>query len=281
MSETNKHPKADSFRLSLTDDITHRRIWEYRFNRTTFLVLIISLVVVLLGGSFALIAFTPIRTAIPGYPDASTRMEAVQNAITIDSLERVITRWEFYTDNLVSVLEGEEPIPVDSLLKLAEANENALAEPGYLAARDSALREIVDKSEQFRISDNQERRIPIEGMQFFLPLKGVIITPYDEILHPSIDISSTSGTVVMAVLPGTVIYDGWSDTEGYTIAIQHNDDIVSIYKNNQKLLKKRGDKVGAGTSIAIVGNSGDPSDHLHFELWYNGSAVDPSAYINF
>lgn len=281
MSETNNQPKVRDFRLSLVDDKTHRQLGVLRFSRSGFIVLVISIIVVLMGSAFSLIAFTPIKTSIPGYPDAHTRREAVQNAIKIDSLETVISRWEFYTDNLINVLEGAAPIPIDSLMLLADANSASSMSAEYLAGRDTLLRDIVNEAEQFEISDQKERSLPIEGMHFFTPLKGQILQAYDEILHPFVDVKAPANSVVMAVLPGTVIYDGWSDGQGYTIAIQHENNIVSIYKQNQKLLRKMGDKVTAGTSIAIVGSSDDTGEHLHFELWYQGTAVNPSEYINF
>ena len=87
----------------------------------------------------------------------------------------------------------------------------------------------------------------------------------------------------MSVLDGTVISDGWSDDDGYTIRMQPEGDIISVYKHNQKLMKKTGDKVKAGTAIAIVGGTGNKADgdHLHFELWHKGEAVDPTKYISF
>ena len=102
-------------------------------------------------------------------------------------------------------------------------------------------------------------------------------------LHPYIDITAPEGAVVKSILDGTVIYSGWSEDAGHTIQIQHTDDIVSIYKHNEKLLKKTGEKVKAGTPIALVGNTGDVSTgtHLHFELWHKGEAVDPLKYIKF
>ena len=80
-----------------------------------------------------------------------------------------------------------------------------------------------------------------------------------------------------------MIYAGWSEEAGYTIQLQHDGDIVSIYKHNEKLLKTTGDKVSAGSPIALVGNTGNLStgDHLHFELWHKGETVDPTKYINF
>ena len=80
-----------------------------------------------------------------------------------------------------------------------------------------------------------------------------------------------------------MIYAGWSDEAGNTIQIQHEGGIISIYKHNEKLLKNVGDKVTAGSPIALVGGTGSLStgEHLHFELWHNGEAVDPVRYINF
>lgn len=120
-------------------------------------------------------------------------------------------------------------------------------------------------------------------MHFFCPLKGVISQAYNPVSHPYVDITAPEGSVVKAILDGTVIYSGWSEDYGHTIQLQHEEDIVSIYKHNEKLLKKTGDKVTAGAPIALVGNSGDltTGTHLHLELWHQGSAVDPAKYINF
>jgi len=64
--------------------------------------------------------------------------------------------------------------------------------------------------------------------------------------------------------------------------VQHSGDLFSIYKHNSVLLKKQGDRVMAGEAIAIVGNSGEQTTgpHLHFELWFNGSPMDPAKYMN-
>ena len=164
--------------------------------------------------------------------------------------------------------------------KDAARNAARSMEPGR---QDSILRQKVLDEEQFGLSERRQRDLPIEGMHFFVPLKGVISQGYDPIVHPYIDITAPANSVVMSVLDGTVIFAGWNDEAGYTIQIQHENDIVSIYKHNQKLLKKTGDKVTAGTPVALVGNTGSLStgDHLHFELWYRGNAIDPTKYINF
>lgn len=281
MSGQNKEPKARNFRLSLVDDMTHKQLWILHFTKGGFLVIVISVIFVLFAVVYALFAYTPLRTSIPGYPDAHTKRAAIQNVIKIDSLERVIGRWELYSENISRVLAGEPALPVDSVLRIVDASVAEGKDAAFLSRQDSILRDMVNKEEQFGVSDKQERNLSIEGVHFFTPLKGAVVTGYDNVLHPFVDVTAPANSVVKAALDGTVIFDGWSDDTGYTIAIQHAGDIVTVYKQNEKLLKKTGDRVSAGTSIGLVGASAEAGEHLHFELWYQGEAVDPTKYINF
>lgn len=280
--DNEKNKKSGSYRITITENDSHRHIWGTRFTKTSLFVTIVSIVVMLCAITYCLIAYTPVRTFIPGYPDARTKRVAIQNAIKVDSLERVIYRWELYSENLKRAVEGKEPIKIDSIIKASRKDAAEPVDAAALQKQDSLLREKVKEEEQFEISARGRRDLPIEGLHFFTPLKGVVSQGFDA-THPYVDITAAEGSAVKATLDGTVIYTGWSEDDGNTIQIQHTDDIVSIYKHNDKLLKKAGDKVKAGTSIAIVGNTGNTSTgtHLHFELWHKGEAVDPSHYIKF
>ena len=284
MAQHNKENNTAHFRLALLDDRTHKQLFTIHFTRTTFFVMIISTIVMLCALVFSITAFTPVRTFIPGYPDAHAKRAAIQNAMTIDSLQTVIYRWELYSENIKRVVEGKEPLKIDSLIRANQPQKATAEEAASFQRQDSLLREEVKKEEQFDISsDRGKRELPIEGVHFFTPLKGVVSQGYDAATHPYIDITAATGSVVKAVLDGTVVFAGWSEDSGHTIQIQHEGDIISIYKHNEKLSKKAGDKVTAGTAIALVGNSGDLSTgaHLHFELWHKGETVDPTLYINF
>ena len=278
-----KKGASNNLRLTIVDDDTHDKLWSRKFTRMGAIVTVITSLVVTITVIFCLIAYTPVRTLIPGYPDARTKHDAIQNAIRIDSLENVITKWELYSENLRRVVDGQEPLKIDSLLEVRKNNARKSTDPKELAKKDSLLRKEVAEEDKFDIKSSSSRTLPIEGMHFFTPLKGVVSQGYDKALHPYIDITAPDNSVVMSVLDGTVISAGWTDTEGYTIRIQHEGDIISVYKHNQKLMKKTGDKVTAGMPIAILGGTGSLSDgdHLHFELWHNGEAVDPTKYISF
>lgn len=278
-----KEHKPKNFRLAIIDNQTHKQLWTVYFTKISLIATISSLVIVLSIIIYCIVAYTPIRTFIPGYPDAHSKRAAIQNAIKIDSLETAVYKWGLYAENLMRVLDGSDPMKIDSIVNAgmtARANETDMT---AISKKDSLLREAVKKEEQFELSTKSQRDLPIDGQHFFTPIKGVISQEYDPVSHPYIDIAAAKGSSVKAILDGTVIYAGWNEDTGNTIQIQHEGDIVSIYSHNESLLKKAGDKVSAGTSIAIVGNTGKLStgDHLHFELWYKGEAINPSDYINF
>ena len=112
------------YRLSISEDESHREIRTFRVSRLGIALTALTTLVVVLGGLYALIALTPLRTTIPGYPDAHFRREAVNNAIKIDSLESAITRWKLYSENLARVLAGDATINMDSILVAKEAADS-------------------------------------------------------------------------------------------------------------------------------------------------------------
>ena len=228
---------------------------------------------------WCLIAYTPLRTFIPGYPDARSKRVAIQNAIKVDSLESVISCWEIYSENLKNVLLGAAPVSLDSVLALNAAD---ITSETLNKKADSLLRLAVKNEQRFELGD-ERRSLPIEGLHFFTPLKGVVRQGFDNYLHPYMDITAPENSVVMATLDGTVIFSGWTDEFGYMLTIQHENDIVSVYKRNNKILKKSGDRVSAGTPVALVGHTGShgQGDHLQFELWHKGVQIDPASYIKF
>ena len=272
MSRQNKDTRTRRFRFVISDDESHKQLWIRSLSRGRLALVLTTLIILVVTAFFCLIAFTPIRNFVPGYPDASTRREALNRAILIDSLERAVARWDLYAENLVRVVEGRDAISTDSLARIVSTDSIGRAELYRMKESDSLLRAKVNAEEQFAVG-GEGRNLTIEGMQFFTPLKGVVSRPYDRIMHPYLDLTAPEGSVVMAVLSGSVIDSYWSDESGYVTVIQHDNNIISIYKNNRQNLRKAGDKVSAGSPVALMG------DHLHLEIWYKGEAVNPARYI--
>ncbi|MBR6346446.1 MAG: M23 family metallopeptidase [Bacteroidales bacterium] len=275
-----KEKYSGKFRLSLADAESHRMLWTRRFTALGIVVTAVSSLVILGALFFLLVALTPLKTLLPGYPDRATRLRYESSYERLDSLQMKLVQWDIYAENLRKILSGEPALTLDSL-KTVSSLKDENGDLIWLRNRDSLLRAQVEGEARFAIS-GVEKSLPIEAMPFFTPIKGVVSQGFDK-SHPYIDVTAPEGSAVMSVLEGTVIFALWDDDEGYAVAVQHSGDLVSVYRHNQKLLKRPGDKVGAGTPIAILGSSESLTvgDHLHFELWYRGTAVDPLRYISF
>lgn len=93
-------------------------------------------------------------------------------------------------------------------------------------------------------------------------------------------IRAAEGGDVRSVAAGVVVFADWLRGYGNLLIIDHDDDFLSVYGNNQSLLADVGQKVGAGTTVATVGASGgQPESGLYFELRHRGQAFDPGRWL--
>lgn len=93
-------------------------------------------------------------------------------------------------------------------------------------------------------------------------------------------IRAAEGAEVRAVAAGEVVFADWLRGYGNLLIIDHDDDFMSVYGNNQSLLADVGQKVGAGATVATVGASGgQPESGLYFELRHRGQAFDPGGWL--
>lgn len=93
-------------------------------------------------------------------------------------------------------------------------------------------------------------------------------------------IRAADGADVRAVAAGVVVFADWLRGYGNLLIIDHDDDFLSVYGNNQTLLADVGQKVGAGKAVATVGASGGQAESgLYFELRHRGQAFDPGKWL--
>lgn len=114
------------------------------------------------------------------------------------------------------------------------------------------------------------------------PLKGDVIGRFSltQPVNKGIDIAGGKGNAVTSAADGVVVYAG-GNLRGYgqLVIVKHNDNFLSAYGNNEKLLVKEGAKVKAGKSIARVGKTAANVEMLHFEIRRDGKPVDPMKYL--
>jgi len=119
-----------------------------------------------------------------------------------------------------------------------------------------------------------------------LPVKGELLAHFGSARQgggpawKGIFIQAPEGSEVRAVGPGRVVFAEWLRGFGNLIIIDHGDQYLSIYGNNEALLKQPGDVVEAGELVATAGNSGgNPETGLYFELRYQGKPFDPLTWM--
>jgi murein hydrolase activator len=94
-------------------------------------------------------------------------------------------------------------------------------------------------------------------------------------------ILAPEGAEVKSVAAGQVVYADWLRGFGNLLVVDHGDGFLSVYGNNQSLLRETGDSVKPGEPVATVGSSGgNPESGLYFELRYQGQAFDPLRWVS-
>lgn len=281
---------SDKYRLVFLDNESFEEKGAIVLSKLSIAVYFLFSLIVLIALVFILISVTSLKEWIPGYPDTVEqeflKTKYIDDIVKLTELENKIASNKLYYANLEKVLKGD--FVNDSLLSDSFSFYQDTSSINFsTSSSDSMLRKKISEREKYDISIIDQIGIKddnLKGILFFSPLIGEITNQFNlKNGHIGIDIIASKNEAVKSVLEGTVLFSDWTPENGHIIQVQHNRNLISIYKHNSVILKTTGDRVSAGEPIAIVGNSGSLSTgpHLHFELWYNGVPLDPEKFIVF
>ncbi len=276
------------YRLVIMHDETMEERLTFRLTRLNVFIALGTIIIILIFLTSVLIAFTPLREYTPGYTNVGLKKELYDLQFTTDSIEKDLIRKDLFIENLKRIISCEEivddrALPKDTATSYKEIRLTRSHE-------DSLLRAEIETQSKYSLyqiesAEKATQRSHLLGnLLFFTPIKGVITNEFDaDKQHFGIDIVSKKNEAIKSVLDGTVIFSTWTVETGYVIGVQHPQGIISIYKHNSALLKRVGDIVKAGEAIAIIGETGEltTGPHLHFELWSQGTPVNPQDFISF
>ncbi len=281
------------YRVEVIDDVTlsHAKVFTYR--PIKFLIIGISASLILIGGTTSLIFFVPfIRKQIPGYLNPAVKEQQAQLMSKVQILGQQIEMRDSLIKTLQNSLLNGQQLPEMSLddietvdITPAAASENALVESESSA--ENPISNVNSQQEEVthtvKTSYNSHYISPINNL--FSPVgNGKVSNPFNlDKQHYGLDIVAEENELVRAAADGFVIMAEFHEENGNVIGVASRDEVITFYKHNSTLYKKVGDYVSSGEAIAVMGNSGENSTgpHLHFELWYKGTPLDPSLYINF
>ncbi|WP_461632456.1 M23 family metallopeptidase [Labilibaculum euxinus] len=275
----------NKYRLTISNEGTFDEVLSIRLSRLNVFTVTGLFSIILIALVTLLIAFTPLREYIPGYPDGEMRKNIEDNAILADSLIAELDKRDRFFQGIRNVISGND---FDNVVENAD---DSIVDPKYkdlsfsISSNDSVFRKEHEEDEKYNLSfGSAPKARGLSNTYFFAPINGMVSNHYDsKIEHFGTDIVGGLNERISSVLDGTVVFSEWTLNTGYVIQIQHSNNLLSVYKHNSELLKKTGEHVKAGEAIALLGNSGELTSgpHLHFELWHNGQALNPEDYIKF
>lgn len=273
----------NKYRLVILNDDTFAEKFAFRLSPLGLIIAISAITIAMTTLVISLVAFTSLREYIPGYGNVTERKDILELTVKTDSLEDILKARDWYMKNLVNVFSGKtegkpEKPAKDTSGKFQKVNTKP-------SENDIEFRkEVENEPASLKFAGSSIKKNALANYLFFSPVKGMVTQSFNlSEEHYGVDVVAKKDALIKSTLDGTVIFSGFTPADGYMLQIQHENNLISIYKHNSTVLKKEGDKVKSGEAISIIGNSGENSKgpHLHFELWHNGLPINPEEFIVF
>lgn len=237
------------------------------------------------GVLYLILVLTPVGNLLPGYMSDSAKEKLISYNLRIDSLTHEVEKQDRYIANIKAIMNGELPV------------DQAITSPQSLAGdsiniETSEIEEYFAKEweerEKYNITLQATNVSELQHLNLFRPTRGEIINTFDiNSGHYGVDIAEVPGESILAIHDGVVVMSDYTANDGYSIVIQHRENMISVYRNCHRLLKSVGDKVVGGEVIGTLSNANanattdQKKQFLHLELWHRGKPLDPNTYIAF
>lgn len=267
-------------------------------SKTGIVGTVLFALLLVVGLTLLVIVYTPVGTALPiSNPELENkygrRIVEIQEQLRSLTAEMVVI--QEYNLRLRKVL-GENVTSAESsysalgrvgaLKPLAQSSRDSLANVNDFVRRQKA--KVSDQSlstsnagaSPAHVSQTELKNA--DNFPLTLPTLGYFTREYSTAQgHLGVDIAGKEGSPIVAAAAGKVVFADWTYDYGYQIIVAHGEGYMTVYKHNQALLKNVGADVRRGEMIALLGNTGWTSrgPHLHFEVWQDGTALDPNNYL--
>ena len=258
--------------------------WYFHMSPAGFMAACVAVVLVLFIAVSLLVSYTPFLEFLPGYRASANRSREglIANIMRMDSMERQMRDMLTYNQNIALIMDGKMPV----VRTIAGADttrlDKTLVMPSY---EDSLLRAQMEGDGPYSLASTTSQRSGSGRVEMTAPVSGVV-TSHFSIADSrfGMTIAASAEAPVSAVAAGTVVVVSWSPESGHMIVVQHDRNLVTIYKQLANATVSAGQRVSAGEVIGY--NSGTADDdsltgQIEFELWDDGKPVDPMNYIIF
>lgn len=283
-NKTSNNRFKRKYRLTIQNENKLKNVLGFYISPLWVILSLFFSFILVAGVLYLVIVFTPVGSLLPGYVSETTKDEFIRNNIRIDSLTSEVEKRDRYLANITAILSGD--ISTDSI---KNSPQPIYADTISIETTDleAQFAQEWEEREKYNITSQASNVAELQGLDLFRPTQGEIIRKFDAAdNHFGVDIAEVKGEIVLAIHDGVVVLSDYTANDGYTIAIQHRENMVSIYRNCHRLLKGVGDKVAGGEAIGTLSDvqadsTGAKKEYLHLELWHRGKPLDPNTYIAF
>lgn len=272
---------SDKRQISMRDRSSDEPHWKVNITPIGVIGGSAALLIIIVTILMILMAYTPILEVFPNYKTRSEKMhdQLVQSIMRIDSMERLMGRMMEYNDAVTKIINGSTPTLHSTIMTDSIKQETTITLP---TRADSLLRSILERNDGAYSLNNTREANPVAAM-FSAPVKGTVTRHFDarESSYGISIMAIDADRSVASVENGTVV-GVMQGAAGYTsILIQHGEGYTSSYGQLGEALVRKGQIVQSGSVIGRLAEKDDNVLELRFELWRNGTAVDPERYIMF
>lgn len=266
------------YRLILEDEARIENIVQYRGSLTKFIAwgLLIILSAVCLG--ILITAFTPLRTALPGYLNKDQRIASEVQYMRVDSLLNVMEDNRAFIDNIINIISPDEKV---LLSENRIDNEVSKIQPDTLLTISPEEEEFIgNMREREKYNISVIAPLAAESLMFS-PVNEESVISEDSKTSNKAEIILARDTHIGAIADGRVISIIRSTLAGgNSLIIQHPKGFISRYSRLGKIIVNDGEMVSGGDVIALspIPHNGN-RDAITLEMWHNGTPLIPYEYI--
>lgn len=272
------------YRLTIHNENKLENVLGFYISPLWVILSLFTSFMLVVGVLYLVVVMTPVGSMLPGFVDKGEKDKIVSNSLRVDSLMHEIEKQDAYLANIRAIMNGD--ITLDSLKNSPQPVSNKSFSTETTALEAEFVKEWEER-ERYNLTSQAASVAALQEINLFRPTKGEIITAFDPSTgHYGVDIAEVAGENIVSIHDGIVVFSDYTANDGYTIALQHRENLISIYRNCYRLLKNVGDKVYGGEVIGTLSDgSGEASEKekkfLHLELWHRSKPLDPNIYIPF
>ena len=252
--------------------------WYAHLSPVSMVMSCIALIFIVFIILLTLVAYTPLLDMMPGYRTDATRSRQtlIRTLIRVDSLEQKMNDMLIYNENRILVVDGKMPT-MSSVRNDSTTFDKSIVPPSQA---DTLFRRQMENDRRYTLNAGKSQQIT--KISAVKPMEGIVSEGFNaKVGLFGIRMAAAPESEVVAVADGTVIAVDWSPEGGNTVVLQHDNGMMTIYRNLSGAIATKGHRVSESEVIGYSSVEDQADKMFEFEMWMGGKPLNPQSYILF